>query len=98
MGPVAVMTQPGRPELDPADVKDLVLRLRRAQGQLGAVAAMLEDGRGCREVVTQLAAAKKAIDRVGFALFEGAMQQCLTDPESSPADQKAMQKLFLSLS
>lgn len=89
---------PQTPELEPGDVRSVVLRLRRAQGQLGAVATMLEDGRACREVVAQLAAAKKAVDRAGFALFEAAMQQCLADPTSSPADQKAMQKLFLTLS
>ena len=30
-------------------------RLRRAQGQLAGVIAMIEDGRECRDVVTQLA-------------------------------------------
>lgn len=92
------MSETRRPDLNPEDVKALAARVRRAQGQLGAVAAMLEDGRGCRDIVVQLAAAKKAIDRAGFALFEAAVQQCVADPASSPEDVKAMHKLFLTLS
>lgn len=38
-------------------------RLRRAQGQLGGVISMIEEGRDCKEVVTQLAAVSRALDR-----------------------------------
>ena len=43
------------------------LRLRRAEGQLAGVLRMIEEERDCREVITQLAAVSKAIDRAGFA-------------------------------
>lgn len=46
---------------------DAVLnRLRRAQGQLAGVISMIEQGRDCKDVVTQLAAVSRALDRAGF--------------------------------
>ena len=55
--------------LDPADKALIIKRLKRAQGQMGGIIHMLEDERACRDVVTQLAAVSKAIDRAGFALI-----------------------------
>lgn len=43
-------------------------RLRRARGQLEGVIAMIESGRDCKDVVTQLAAVSKALDRAGFKI------------------------------
>src|SRR5699024_7065735 len=40
-------------ELDPSDMTAVINRLKRAQGQLGAVARMLEEGADCKDVVTQ---------------------------------------------
>ena len=84
--------------LNQDDMTAVVNRLRRAQGQLGGVIRLIEEGRDCKDVVTQLAAASKAIDRAGFAIVASGMRQCLEDPEgTSAADQQAMEKLFLSL-
>lgn len=84
----------------PADeAKKIANRLRRAQGQLGAVLAMIEDGRDCREIVTQLSAASSAIDRAGFAIIASALKECLRDGEngSDPVEVADLEKLFLSL-
>ena len=45
---------------------DVIARLRRARGQIDGVIAMIEAGRSCKDIVTQLAAASKAIDKAGF--------------------------------
>ena len=50
--------------------------------QLGAVLAMIEDGRDCRDIVTQLSAASSAIDRAGFAIIASAMKECLREGEN----------------
>ncbi|MGO4957065.1 metal-sensitive transcriptional regulator [Luteococcus sp. Sow4_B9] len=83
----------------PADELDAVLkRLRRAQGQLGAVIRMIEEERDCRDVLTQLSACSKALDRAGFSLISTGMQRCLTEENPDrEADLQAMEKLFLSL-
>ena len=83
-------------QLESSEMKPVINRLKRAQGQLSAVVRMLEEGGECKEVVTQLSAATKALDRAGFAIIATGLEQCLTNPEESK-DKKEMEKLFLSL-
>lgn len=83
----------------PADMKPVLNRLRRAQGQLAAVIAAVEDGGKCRDVVIQLAAVSSALDKAGFQIISTAMQKCLADPEdtSDPMTVEELEKLFLTL-
>lgn len=81
--------------IDPADTTGVANRLKRAQGQIGGVLAMLEDGRECEDVVTQLAAVSKAVDRAAFALIAQGMRQCLQ--EGDDLDSARLEKVFLSL-
>ena len=84
-------------ELDPDEMQTVVKRLRRAQGQLGGVLKMIDDGRECQEIVTQLAAVSKALDRAGFAVIALGLRQCIADPEGHEMDVETMEKLFLTL-
>ena len=80
------------------DMKPVINRIRRARGQLGGVLRMLEEGRDCEDVVTQLAAVSKALDRAGFSIVATGLQQCLREGDGVDADNVAkMEKLFLSL-
>jgi len=72
-------------------------RLRRAQGQLAGVIAMIESGRDCQDVVVQLAAVSRALDRAGFKIVAGGMRQCLTAGGDAEMTQEQMEKLFLTL-
>jgi DNA-binding FrmR family transcriptional regulator len=74
-------------------------RLRRAQGQLAGVIAMIEDGRDCKAVVTQLAAVSRALDRAGFKIVASNMRQCaLTlDGQTAPMSEQELERLFLAL-
>ena len=84
--------------LDTAEMTPVLNRLRRAQGQIGGVIRLIEEGRDCKDVVTQLAAVNRALDRAGFAIVSSGMRQCLSAPEGvNEEDQAAMEKLFLSL-
>jgi len=80
---------------------DVIKRLRRAEGQIRGVIAMLEEGRDCADVVTQLAAVSRALDRAGFKIIASGLQQCVTaaarDGEDQTANLERMEKLFLSL-
>ena len=78
---------------------DVIKRLRRAEGQIRGVIGMLEDGRDCAEVVTQLAAVSRALDRAGFKIIASSLQQCMTadDGEDQSVNLERMEKLFLSL-
>ena len=83
-------------ELNPQDMTPVINRIKRAQGQLAGVLRMLEEGRECEEVVTQLAAVSKALDRAGFAVIASGLRQCVA-ADDSELDVKRMERLFLSL-
>lgn len=83
-------------DLNPDDMTPVVNRLKRAQGQLAAVTRMIEEGKDCKAVVTQLSAVSKALDRAGFAIIASGMEQCMTSPEMD-LDRKELEKLFLTL-
>ncbi|MFE0456774.1 metal-sensitive transcriptional regulator [Streptomyces sp. NPDC058914] len=84
------------------ELKAVVNRLRRAQGQIAGVIKMVEEGRDCEDVVTQLAAASRALDKAGFAILATGLQHCLTDADMAASGDRAqmrtrLEKLFLSL-
>jgi len=87
-------------QVDEDATGDVIKRLRRAEGQIRGVIGMLEDGRDCADVVTQLAAVSRALDRAGFKVIASGLQQCMTaadDGRDQTADLERMEKLFLSL-
>jgi len=85
-------------ELNPEEIGPVINRVKRAQGQLAGVLRMLEEGRDCEDVVTQLAAVSRALDRAGFAIVSTGLQQCLSNGDGLDSiDVKKMEKLFLSL-
>lgn len=77
--------------------RKVVNRLRRAQGQLAAVTAAVERGEGCRDVVTQLAAVSKAIDRAGYVIIANSMRECMAGDDDAELTPEELEKLFLSL-
>lgn len=87
-------------QIDDSVSQEVVNRLRRAQGQIGGIIAMIEDGRDCSDIVTQLAAASRAMDRAGFKIVASGIRQC-QDAElrgEKPAlTREQMEKLFLAL-
>ena len=84
--------------LETEDVAALVRRLRRAEGQIAGVIRMLEEGRDCRDVVTQVAAVSRALDRAGFAIIASGLRRCLANPDGPGAvDTAELERLFLSL-
>jgi DNA-binding FrmR family transcriptional regulator len=64
---------------DSSDASRLVNRLRRVEGQARGLQRMIEEGRPCEEVFTQLAATKAALDRVGMLLISLKMRECLAE-------------------
>lgn len=85
-------------QLDDDAVKTAVNRLRRAEGQIAGVIRMLEAGRDCEDVVTQLAAVSRALDKAGFSIVASGLKQCLAPENANQAvDTAKLEKLFLSL-
>lgn len=84
-------------EIDAAISKDVLMRLKRARGQLDGVINMIEEDRSCADIVTQLAAVSKALDRAGFKVVATGLKQCWEDGERAPMSAEELEKLFLSL-
>lgn len=79
---------------------EVLNRLRRAQGQLAGVISMIETGRECKDVVTQLAAVSKALDRAGFKIVATGLRECVLGVSAdgkAPMTEAELEKLFLSL-
>jgi DNA-binding FrmR family transcriptional regulator len=76
----------------------IVKRIKRAQGQLGAVARMIEEGRSCEEVVTQISAASKALNTAAFNLISSSLEECIIAGNKNQEEvTEKLQKLFLTL-
>jgi DNA-binding FrmR family transcriptional regulator len=65
--------------------KELVLRLRRVEGQLRGIQAMIEAGADCEKVTQQLSASRRALDKAFYQVLACAIQ---AGPESTPAAAK----------
>ena len=85
-------------DMNSETMTSVIKRLRRAQGQVGGVIKMIEEGRDCADVVTQLAAASRALDRAGFKIISTGLQQCARDGEGTgTAEREQLERLFLAL-
>ena len=87
-------------DLPDRTIDDLLKRLHRVEGQIRGIQQMLTNGRECRDVVTQISAASKALDQAGFKLVASGLTYCLTHPEQAAADGydiDDVQKMFMKL-
>jgi DNA-binding FrmR family transcriptional regulator len=64
----------------------LVDRLARIEGQVRGVARMVEEDRYCIDVVTQINAARAALDKVALGLLDGHVRHCLVGGHGGPTD------------
>jgi DNA-binding FrmR family transcriptional regulator len=81
-------------------VEDVRRRLHRVAGQVKAVERMLDEGRECRDVVTQISAATKALEQAGFRMVAAGLTYCLENPEEAEADGYPLdevQRMFMKL-
>lgn len=82
-------------------VDELVMRLKRVEGQIKGIQKMLEEGRDCKQIIQQITAAKKALDRVGLNLVYTIMEICLArEAQGQPMpgfSRDELRKSFLSL-
>jgi DNA-binding FrmR family transcriptional regulator len=81
-------------------VEDVRRRLHRVAGQVKAIERMLDDGRECRDVVTQISAANKALEQAGFRLVAAGLTYCVQHPEDAAAEGYPLdevQRMFMKL-
>jgi DNA-binding FrmR family transcriptional regulator len=59
--------------------KSVINRLKRIEGQIKGVLGMMEQGKDCREIVTQLSATRSAIDRTMGVIVSANLEQCVLE-------------------
>jgi DNA-binding FrmR family transcriptional regulator len=80
-----------------AGTTQVVNRIKRAQGQLSGVLRMLEEGRELQEIVNQLKAVSRALDRAGFAIIAAELREAASKGSVSDEDLDQLERFFLSL-
>jgi DNA-binding FrmR family transcriptional regulator len=83
-------------QLESSELKAARDRLMRAQGQIMGIVKMIDEGRDCTDLLTQLSAASTALTRAGFSIIATGMAHCGTDAEGT-ANREALEKAFLKL-
>ena len=83
-------------KIESSELKEARDRLMRVQGQIGGIVKMIDEGRDCTDLLTQLAAANTALTRAGFSIISTGMQHCGQD-EAGTSNRKALEKAFMSL-
>jgi len=81
-------------------IADVRRRLRRAKGQIEGIERMLDEGRECKDLVTQITAASRALEQAGFRLVAAGLAYCLEHPDEAarsgyPLDE--IERMFLKL-
>lgn len=81
-------------------IADVRTRLRRVAGQVQGIEKMLEDGRECRDIVTQLSAANRALEQAGFRLVASGLTYCMENPDRAAEEGYPLaevEKMFMKL-
>ena len=72
-------------------------RLRRVEGQVRGIEAMVEDDRWCPDILQQIAAAQAALDRIALGLAEGHVQHCMAEGTDSKRRNEMTSELMQAL-
>ena len=79
-------------------IVEFTKRMRRAEGQIGGILRMVEEGRSCEEIVNQLAAVSKAVNKAAFGYITAGLSECVTQKGKNTEEVKEqLQKLFLTM-
>jgi DNA-binding FrmR family transcriptional regulator len=61
-------------------LEDILVRLRRIEGQVRGLQRMIEERRGCEDIITQIMAVRAALDRVGIIAVQQHIHECASGP------------------
>lgn len=73
--------------------KDIINRLKRAEGQLRGIQKMIEDDKECIDIVTQLTAVRSSINRTMGIVISNKINQIIENPvEDKEKQEEKLQK------
>lgn len=80
-----------------SDKKQMINRLKRAEGQLRGIQKMVEDDKACADVITQLSAVRSSIDRAMGLIVAQNLRNCVENPANDPSDQSKQLEQAINL-
>lgn len=81
---------------DGTDVENLHRRLKKIIGQIQAIERMIDEDVPCEDVLTQISAAKSALNKAGQVVLEGHIKHCIKDAVENN-DEKALENFTKAL-
>lgn len=75
----------------------IMARLRRVEGQIRGIQRMVREDRECEDIVTQLMAARAALDRAGLLIMSHHIKECLQGPPQDAQELERIVSFFLEL-
>jgi len=83
---------------DSNDAREAILnRLNRVEGQVRGIIRMVEEDKGCEEVLMQVAAARSAMDRIGIHIITHRMRECLADKKNVSPEEAVAEAIDIFL-
>lgn len=77
----------------PETKKDATTRLNRIAGQVGGIQRMVDEDKYCIDVLTQIAAVRAALDKVGLVVLKSHLQNCVADAVRDGRTHEAVEEL-----
>jgi len=68
--------------------KEVLLRLKRIEGQLRGLQRMVDEGVPCADILTQVAAVTAAIKKVGIVMVKTYMEECVDKTQKEPGGKR----------
>ncbi len=69
--------------------KNMMNRLKRAEGQLRGIQKMIDEEQECIDIVTQLSAVRSSINSIMGLVIAQKVQACIEQPSDNPEEQEA---------
>ncbi|UOR11149.1 metal-sensing transcriptional repressor [Halobacillus amylolyticus] len=85
--------QPAAPRTD-AEKQAVLNRLKRIEGQVRGIQKMVENDRYCVDILVQISAINKAINKVGYSLLERHTHHCVADAIKKGEGEEAIDELM----
>ena len=74
--------------------EDLLLRLRKIEGQVKGIHRMIEEDKYCVDILIQIAAVRAALKKVGSMVFEAHVRGCVRTAIVNQADKEIISELI----
>jgi DNA-binding FrmR family transcriptional regulator len=74
--------------------EEIITRLRKIEGQVRGLQRMIQEEQECEAIITQLMAARAALDKVGTSIIADHLKQCLANPDPQQQIERMLNLVF----